>query len=123
MATIFGIDLQELIADAVAAAGGLNPGVLTKSIAGGRESDNPTRAVAPTTTEHTLEAVVESKAVRLEGSDIASVRPVMTIVGGSVTPLAEPEVNDTVTIGGLTFTLNRLISVDPAKAAYEFEVT
>ena len=74
-------------------------------------------------TAHAVEAVVEQREVRDAGASIGRSIPVITIIGGSISPPAVPSVNDELTIAGATYKLLRLVRADPAGAVYEFEVT
>ena len=123
MPLIFGIDVQALVSEAVAGAGGLPAGALTKTIAGARDPDHPSRLLDPTTTTHALQAVVERRAVRRAETDVAESTLVMTIIAGSITPVAIPAVNDRVTLDGRDYTLVELLEVDPAEATYQFEAS
>ena len=121
MPTVFGLDIAGIVAEAIAAAGGLTPAVLTQTIPGGRDPDNPTRFLSPTTTTHTLEAAIGTEQIRREGSATSESRLVCTIIAGSISPPTVPAVNDTIVLAGITYTLAQLIQEDPASAAYVFE--
>ena len=123
MTDIFGIDVRGIVAEAISAAGNLQTGVMTRTTPGARDPDHPGRQRLPTTQRFTLQAIIESKAVRESGSGVVETKPVMTIIGGSIAPPATPAVNDTVLLAGITYTLLRLISADPAQAVFEFEVS
>ena len=123
MAELFGVDISELIAEAIASAGGLTASTLTKAGTITRDPANPARTLQPTTTSHTLEAVVEAKTVRVGESAIPETRYIATLIAGSITPETIPEPNDQLSLDGRTYTLGRLISRDPASATYQFEVS
>lgn len=123
MPDIFGLDIQSMVADAIDAAGGLPAGTLIKSAGAARDPDNPSRRAAPAETRHALQAVVEAKQVRREGTAVAETRLVMTIIGGSIVPLAKPAVNDRIELAGITYTLTELVSADPAEATFAFAVS
>ena len=105
MADLFGIDIAGLVADAITGAGGLNAGMLLRG-----------------TDTYTFQGFVAVKEVRVPDTLVAEARPVLTIIGGTLTPAVEPAVNDQATIGSITYDLVRLLRRDPASAVYEFEV-
>lgn len=120
MANLFGLDIAKLIADNIAIAGGVRPGVLTVNAAGTRTSGSVTAGNAPTTTTHQFQGFVETKARRREGTQVPSGMAVVTILGATITPAVVPGVNNEVEIDGDTYTLLELLSRDPASAVYEF---
>lgn len=120
MAELFGIDIAGIINTELANAGGVRSGTLTKTAPGTRTGGSLTGGTNPTTTAHTFNGFVETKAKRRRGQVGAEPMAVVTILGASVTPAAVPEVNDTVLIDGATFTLLELLNRDPAEAVYEF---
>ncbi|MCY4318353.1 MAG: hypothetical protein OXE76_04015 [Alphaproteobacteria bacterium] len=119
---LFGVDIQGIVARAIAGAGGLNAAVLTKTTGGERNAAAPTQREPVSTSPHSCQALIESRQIRRPDTGIAETAPVITIIGGSVSPPAEPEVNDRVTfnITGESYTLVSRIRVDPARAVYEF---
>ena len=122
MAEIFGLDLQSLIAEGINAAGGLPPGTLYRKGARTRDAANPSQLSAIAETPYQLQAVVERRQYRREGSAITETRLVMTIIGGSLVPLTVPEAGDRVEVDGGSYVLEELLRSDPAGAAYEFRV-
>lgn len=120
MTDLFGLDIAGILSTEISKAGGLRPGTLVKSTPGTRTGGSLTGGTNPTTTNHTLQGFVENREVRLKGQVSASLVPVVAILGASVSPVAVPEVNDKVTIDGVTYTLAELISRDPASALFEF---
>ena len=122
MSDLFGLDIAQIVADAIESAGNLQPGVLTKSVPGADDPDDLTASVPEATTSHAFQGFLADREVLRPDTLIPEAIPVMTILGASVDPSAVPKVNDTVSLGGFTFLLHRLISRDPASAVYEFEV-
>ena len=122
MAELFGLDIQSIVAEAIQAGGGLTASTLTKSTGGGRDPNQPTVLLAPSITTHTLEAVVEARQVRLQGTAVAETKLVMTMITGTISPPAVPAVNDRVELAGIIYTLVTLLERDPAEATYQFEV-
>lgn len=120
MVELFGIDIAQVVADSIAGAGGVRPGSMTKVTPGTRTPGDLTDGTNPTTTAHTFQGFVETKEARRDGQVGAGIMAVVTVIGASVVPLAVPEVNDTVVIDGVTYTLLELLSRDPASAVYEF---
>ncbi len=121
MTELFGIDIAQTIADAF--SGQLVEGALEKKTPGTRTSGSLTGGTNPATTAHTFDGFVEAKEVRRQGEVGTESMVVVTIIGNSVNPLVIPEVNDEVTIEGLTYTLVELLSRDPASAVYEFSAS
>ena len=122
MIDLFGRDIAGQIARGFQQAGGLRPGVLTKRTGGERDPDNPTRRLPATPTEHAYQGFEEKRSIRRADSLIVETISVLSILGGSITPAAVPEVNDNAELDGEQFELIRLILRDPAAALYEFEV-
>ena len=122
MGDLFGLPIAQLVADALASAGNLQEGILLKSIPGVEDPNDPTAPVPATVTQHSFQGYIEQRAVRRDDTLIAEPTPIMTIIGKSVSPTAEPKVNDRAELAGLTYELERLIRRDPAGAVYEFQV-
>lgn len=120
MADLFGLDIAGIVNDAIAGAGGVRPGTLTKTTPGTRTPGSLTGGSNPTTTTHSFNGFTETKEVRRTGQVGASSMAVVAILGASVTPAATPEVNDTALIDGVTYTLVELLKGDPAGAVFEF---
>lgn len=121
MTKLFGLDIAQIAADAVDAAGGLPEGTLTKSVSSGRNPTDPTAGQQTTETTHKFNGIRETRAVRRADTLITNHVPVVTILGATVNPEATPELNDKVSIDGFSGELVRLIRADPAGATYEFE--
>ena len=122
---IFGENLRQLLADAVTSAGGLTPGRLTKKTPSGRDSRNPTAATRDRTENHSFQGVITTESIRRRDTAIAQPTPVLTIIAGTISPVADPQVNDSVTMpypGGRTYELVRLLQADPAEAHFQFEI-
>lgn len=105
MVALFGLDIEGIVASAIADAGGLQAGVLEHGA-----------------TSHTFQGFVSVQEVRVQETLIVEARPVLTIVGGTLEPPVAPAVNDLATVGSITYELTRLVARDPAAAVYEFEV-
>lgn len=121
MPNLFGIDFAKELTAQVSASGGFPTGTLTKITPGTRTPGDITGGTNPTTTTHTFNGFLESKEVRRPEQVGASVVPVISILGASVSPVAVPDVNDEVLIEGATYILVRLTERDGAAALYEFE--
>jgi hypothetical protein len=119
MADLFGLDIASLVNSAIAGAGGVLPGTLTRIIPGVR-GDNPTDGTNPTKTTHSFSGFVEQKDKRILGEVAAANQSTISILGASINPVAVPRVNDQVLLDGSTYTLVELLSLDPARALYEF---
>ena len=122
MPDLFGLDIAQIVADAIESAGGLQQGTLIKSVPGVDDPDDLTAPVPEAKTTHTFQGFLEDREVLRNDTLIPEAIPVMTIIGASVNPLVVPRVNDTVTLAGIDFLLHRLISRDPASAVFQFEV-
>ena len=122
MPELLGLDIAQLVADSIESAGNLQLGTLIKSETGQEDENDPTAPVTDTPTTHSFQGFVELKEIRRDQTLIAEAVPVMTILGASISPSAEPAVNDNATLAGITYELVRLITRDPASAVYEFEV-
>lgn len=119
MPDLFGIDIAGEIASAF--SGQLRPGTLTKVTPGTRTPGSLTGGTNPTTTTHAFEGFVEETQTRVEG--LATVTgKFLSILGASVAGGAVPEVDDTATMDGKTYTLVELVERDPAAALYKFKV-
>lgn len=118
MTILFGLDIATILNDSITAAGGLLSGTLTRSTPGTRTPGDLSGGTNPTTTDHTFNGIVERRATRRAGELTEVVRPVVTILGASIT--IAPDVNDVVVIDGETLNLVELMSRDPASAVYEF---
>ena len=122
MGNLFGLDIAQIVADALAEAGNLQQGKLLKSTPGAEDPTDPTSPPSATVTQHTFQGFIEQRAERRYETLIVESSPIMTIIGKSVSPAAEPKVNDQAELAGTTYSLARLIHRDPAGATYEFEV-
>ena len=106
MAELFGIDIAELVAEAIDGAGGLQPGTLIKG--GGMR--------------HAFQGFFQLQQIRETETLVVATIPVLTIIGNSLPAGIVPEVNDGAEHADIRYDLVRLISRDPAAAVYEFEV-
>lgn len=122
MVDVFGLNIAQIVNDAITAAGGLVDGTLTKQAIGQRDPDNLTAGPAVTTASHAFKGFAETRmSPRLAaGSDVPQSDAVISILGASVAPPAVPEANDEVTIENTTYLLLSLRERDPAAALYVF---
>lgn len=120
MPNLFNLDLAKMVTDALAQAGGVISGTLTKTTPGTRTPGSLTGGTNPTTTTHSFQGVIEVREIRREGQVGAKIMSVVAIYGASISPAAVPEVNDTVTIESETRILLELIGRDPSASVYEF---
>ena len=122
MPDVFGLDVRSLVANAIRDAGNLRPGTLIKSTPTVDDA-NPTAATTPTETRHNFTGFVyRARDERRPGTLIPDTRRTLLIIGGSVSPLVAPAINDTVEIDGQTLTLEQETSGDSTGAAFEFRV-
>ena len=122
MPDLFGLDIAQIVADALRSAGGLQEGTLIKSVPGVDDPDDLTAPVPEAKTRHAFQGFLQDREVLRNDTLIPEAIPIMTIIGASVNPPAVPRVNDIVTLAGIDFLLHRLISRDPASAVFQFEV-
>ena len=120
MPDLFGLDIAQLVADAIAAAGNLRPGTLTKTDISPDPNDPDT--LVTTTTNYAFQGFIEARAILRAETLISETVPVLTIIGASVASSAVPESNDQATLDGITYELGDLVSRDPAAAVYTFRV-
>ena len=124
MPNLFGVDIQGILANALAATGGLVAGTLTHYEEAERDPDDPTLQTVPDATEHAIQGFVSVvHRERLRGQEAVLYQrneQIATIVGGSIVPFVEPATGDMVTFDGKSYTLGDLRSSDPAQAIYEF---
>ncbi len=118
MAELFGLDMQKTIADAL--KGQLRPGTFLRVTPGTRTAADPTAGTNPEEVKHTFEGFVEKREVRRPGAVDTRILTVLTVIAGSISPPAVPEVNDEVTLDGASYQLLELLSLDPGEAVYEF---
>ena len=122
MVNLFGVNIAQIIADAIRDAGGVLAGTLTRTPPGTRNVDDPTQVTPATPVSHSFQGFIEQRSIKREDSLIVETVSVLSIIGASISPATTPKVNDTVSINGQTMSLIRLINADPAEAVYEFEV-
>ena len=122
MVDIAGVDIAGLIAESWENVGGIRPGVLIRTTPGGRDPDDSTVNLPPTTTRHTFDGYQIIQSVQREGTLTDVSVATVGILGQSVRPLIVPEAHDRVEMDGFTYELTRLASRDPAGALYVFEV-
>ncbi len=120
MADLFGLDIAGIINDEIAGSGGVLTGTLNKITPGTRTGGSLTDGTNPVITGHTFKGFVETREKRRKGQVSGDPVSVVTVLGASVSPAAVPEVNDSVILEGVTYTLTELLSRDPAAAVYEF---
>lgn len=121
MPNLFGLNIAAIVAQSIAGAGGVRPGVLTKTAAGARTVGSLTAGATPVLTTFTFQGFVETKAERRSGQVSAASMPIVTLLGASISGGAIPEVNDSVLIDGASYILTELLTSDPAAAVYEFK--
>lgn len=116
MVNFFGIDLAKLIADGVAAAGGVDDITLRKVTAGTRTPGNLTGGTNPTYVDYAGKGFVSSKSDgRVSGALIEAGDQIVVLLGHTFD--AKPEVNDEVIVDGVSLTI-RAVDQDPASATY-----
>ena len=119
MPDLFGLDIQGLIADSIADAGGLESGTLNKITHGPRTASNLTAGRAQTPTAITFSGILEdvSEKDRQENTVVEENDKRITIITGSMSPeKIEAEVGWTVVMRSRTWTVIGVGPVDPAEA-------
>jgi hypothetical protein len=116
MVSFFGVDIAKLIADGVAAAGGVDDITLRKVTAGTRTPGSLTSGTNPTTVDYEGKGFQSSKGdTRLGDTLIQDEERVLVLLGHTFD--ASPEVNDEVVYQGTALTI-RLVDRDPASATW-----
>ena len=124
MPNLFGIDIGQLVLDAINEAGGLQTVVLVKRGTFMEDKDDPTRPpVMGEDTRHECQGFIDQRSVRLLGTLVNETVAVLSILAKSLPEGCEPKPGDKATLGNMTYELGRLLELDPAKAMYEFEVS
>ena len=119
MPNLFGIDIATEVNNAITAAGGLRPGVLSRvNPAPAVDPNNPNKVVKGNTTIHNFQGFVEGRTVTEPGTLIKVPIQVVSILGASIN--TEPQAGDNVVIDNVKYCLTDLLKVDPAQALYEF---
>lgn len=119
---LFGLDVAKLVADNVAAAGGVRTVSLQKRTPGTRTGGSLTGGTNPTGAALPCRGFVEIKEKRVEGTLVGQPMAVVSILGATVSGgSVAPEVSDVATVDGVAYELVRMLKVDPAGALYQFE--
>lgn len=123
MPELFGLDIDELVADAIEDAGGLLAGTLVKSTPGTRTTGDLTAGTNPTTATHTFTGFLDRKSEKVIGGTLAATGgEFLTILGATIDPPAEPEIGDVATIEGTAYTISEITDRDPAAAQFTCRV-
>ena len=96
MSDLFGLDIAQIVADAIESAGNVQAGLLTKSVSGVDDPDDLTAPVPESETFHAFQGFLQDREVLRNDTLIPEAIPVLTIIGASVDPPVVPKVNDTV---------------------------
>ncbi len=122
MPNLFGLDIAKLVADNIAAAGGVLDVTLTKTTPGTRTAGSLAAGTNPTTTGYACKGFIEDRTQsNRPGSLVQSGGKVVSIFGATLDTGVVPAPTDTVTIEGSTFTVLE-VGRDPAAAVYELKV-
>ena len=120
MPDLFGLDIQGIVATALASSGNLRPGVLTHYLEVRRSATDPTETTDDPATTHAIQGFVAVVQRRSETELESRNERILTIIGGSIVPFVDPVKDDKVELDKIIYTLGDLRGVDPAKAVYEF---
>ena len=116
MPNFFGVNIAKLIADGVAAAGGVDDVTLRKVTAGTRTPGSLTSGTNPTSVDYAGKGFQSSKAdARLGDTLIQDEERILVLLGHTFD--ASPEVNDELVYQGTSLTI-RLVDRDPASATW-----
>lgn len=114
--SFFGVDIAKLIADGVAAAGGVDDITLRKVTAGTRTPGNLTGGTNPTYIDYEGKGFQYSTADgRVSASLVEAGDKIVVLLGHTFD--AKPEVSDEVVVDGVSLTI-RAVDQDPASATY-----
>lgn len=121
MPQLFGLDIAQIVADAVASAGNIKEATLIKIIPGARTPGQLTGGTNPTTTTHAARGYFDSLSSLRPETVVKDASGVVGLLGASIAGGQVPESGDQVTIESLTF---RILQVDrdPASALYVCQV-
>jgi len=124
MPDLFGLDIAGLVADGIAGAGGLVPGVLTHYTVAARNPADPTADRAKTPSTHDFDGFIERlTSMRRSGSSVFDAGEYVSILGATLNPPIVPSPGDMILIEGTTYTVEALADRDPAAALYVLKVT
>ncbi len=124
MPDLFGLDIAGLVADGIAGAGGLVPGVLTHYTTAARDPLDPTAERAKVPSSHDFDGFVERlTSTRRAGSSVFEAGEYVSILGATLSPAIVPSPGDVILIEGTTYTVEALADRDPAAALYVLKVT
>ena len=122
MSTLFGLDIAQIVADSVAAAGDIKPATLIKITPGTRTPAQLTGGTNPTTTTHAARGYFDSVNSLRPETVVKDASGVVGLLGATIEGGQAPESGDQVTIESLTY---RLLQGDrdPASALYLCQVS
>jgi hypothetical protein len=83
----------------------LPPLTLTRRVLGTRSATNPAGGTAGTSTTHAAKGIQIGKSGLRKGTIVPEARDIVLIIGDSVTPYVQPDVNDLITINSEDFTI------------------
>ena len=114
---LFGVDIAGIIADKVAP--GLLDAVITKQRRAARDPNNPTQGRPATPAAFNCKGFWEDFApADVDGTNIMLNDRKALLIGDTIPDGGIPQKQDSITIEGQTLVVHRLISRDPAAAAY-----
>jgi hypothetical protein len=120
---LFGLNIAQIVNQAIADAGGVLDGTLVKRANTGRTPGNLTGGQNPSETSHAFKGFIENRSeTRRNGSLVSQEGQFVTILGDSLPSDVTPAQGDEITIEGRTFEVLGVPVRDPAAAAYECEV-
>ena len=123
MPNLFGLNIAQIVANAIAQAGGLQEGTLTQFTPGTRTPGSLTGGTNPTSTTHTFQGFVEAEEedsyINRRGETVVSLAMrKLSILGATISPVTTPNQSDEATINGVTYRIVEVMEVDPAEAIF-----
>lgn len=113
---LFGLDIASIVHNAIQSAGGLAEGTLTKTTKT-QDNTDPDKIIEVPLSTHTFSGVLSKRVLFDELSSVQIERSGILIIANSVSPMAYPEIGDTIVYDSNTY-LIKDIHQDPAIATH-----
>lgn len=115
----FGLDIAQIVGDAIASAGDVLPVTLTKITPDTRDAADITGGLRPTPQDYEVRGFFQNAtSERIGNSLVSQSGEFVSILGSRLPENIEPESNDRVTIEGRNYLIIEVVSRDPAAALY-----
>ena len=124
MPILFGTDAAQILAAAMASAGGVLDATLTVTTSSVRQPGQLAGGTHPVCTDYRCKGFVDRRTTATRsGTLVRTSGTVVTLLGDTLPDSIVPRPGDTVTIEGTTYTIvDDGVSSDPFAAAYELQV-